>query len=419
MQEAVESMAAELAMDDDKYAADSNIFPRMFDQPMTAAIRTGQWEYQHTVLNPDGIKTNVGIHHLAPLRTWGATYKSRQEGETKLIQQEQVEEDKSRINAKATELYHYGCMGSLADINEMIGNFYALMRVIIEFDRANPPLIWTEITLFAMIFRTVEGKTWAKRHDRNMKEVLFNVRQDIQSTVAGFVSEARKTSYKTAMKNGTAISPMIFDMAIRQGTQIRSTLQSQVLLQVAGPYKEVSMIYNSFQPPDQGKDNHSKKRDAANADTTPSTPSSRNRPFQQTGNNRPTSSTVTPSGSPGSSTSSSTNNSQTPPPGKTVLVHEHPIPHRLPHPGAIFPHPTRQNQYTIMCCRSAFAERNCPMPNCTYFHFPLQLNNVNRELKAKLKTWVDGQPLVSWHPDVNNWISGNVASSNRNASNTN
>ena len=118
MQEAVESMAAELSMHNDRYASASNIFPRMFDQPLTAALRTGQWEYPHTVLNPEGIITNVGLHHLPPPRTWSASF------ETKLVQQEQVEEDKSRYSAKATELYHStGCMGSIHDLNEMIGNF--------------------------------------------------------------------------------------------------------------------------------------------------------------------------------------------------------------------------------------------------------------------------------------------------------
>ena len=399
MQEAIESIAAELAMSNDKYAADSNIFPRMFDQPMVAALRTAKWEYGHTVMNPTGVTSNIGLHHLAPVRTWGAIYKSRQEGETKLIQQEQVGEDKSRIGAKTTELYHYGCMGSLSDLNETLGNFFALMCTIAEIDPEHPPLLWTEITQFAMLFRAKDGKQWAATH-RNMREVMFNVIQDIQSTIAGFVSEAHKTSYKTAMKTGATISPQIFDMAIKQATHIRANLLNQILLQVAGPYKEVHAIYNMFQPPDMKKDN-TKKRDAS-SDGTPSTPESRNRPFQQTSSNRSNSNTVTPSGSPGSSASTS---SGPPLPAKTVLVHEHPIPNRLPHPGSIFPHPTRPNTYTIMCGRGAYAERSCPMPGCNYFHFPSQLTQVPRELKEKLKTWVSSQPKVTWHPDVANWVS--------------
>ena len=79
----------------------------------------------------------------------------------------------------------------------MIGNFFGLMNVIIEFDRANPPQHWTEIAQYVQILRSGDGKGFTGRH-RNIKEVMFNIGQDVQSIIAGFVSEARKTSYKAA-----------------------------------------------------------------------------------------------------------------------------------------------------------------------------------------------------------------------------
>ena len=109
---------------------------------------------------------------LAPPRTWTAAYKSRLEGAVKLIQQEQVEEDKSKCATKATEIYHMGRMGTLADLNETIGNFYALMHCIIMVNPDFPPLIWTEIEKFDKILRTDVGRDWADLH-RNIKEVLF------------------------------------------------------------------------------------------------------------------------------------------------------------------------------------------------------------------------------------------------------
>ena len=123
MQDAIESMSAALAHDDDRFASAANLYSRLFDQPLSAALRTGQWEQNHTVLNPDGVKSNLGIHHLAPPRTMSASYRTRQQGAILLVQQEQVEEDSSRIQAKATEPYYNGRMGSPADINKMIGFF--------------------------------------------------------------------------------------------------------------------------------------------------------------------------------------------------------------------------------------------------------------------------------------------------------
>lgn len=414
MHEAVETMAAELSMQDNSFASSSNLFPRMFDQPLTAAIRTGQWEYQHTVLNPEGIKTNFGLHHLAPPRTWTATYIIRQQGELQLTQQEQVEEDKSRYNAKMTELYHMGCMGTISDILEMVGNLYGLMCVIIEFDREHPPLIWAEILQYMQILRSGDGKLFIGRH-RNIKEVMFNIGQDVQSTIAGFVSEARKTSYKTAMKSGAAISPRIFESAQSQASELRSRFTLAVLSASAGTYKDTSVVFKLFQPEPTKDELNRKKREAVN-DAGQGTPTSarNHRPFTSNNNRHGTGSSsqqsahaVTPSGSPQAAV----------PPGKTVFVHTNPVPQKLPHPGAIFPHPTRANQFTILCCRSAFDGRTCTIPNCAFYHFPNQLNQVPRDLKEKLKEWVSNHTLVSWHADAANWANpaGNVRTSTRSA----
>ena len=416
MHEAVETMAAELSMQDNHFASASNLFPRMFDQPLTAALRTGQWEYQHTVLNPEGIKTNFGIPHLAPPRTWTTAYITRQQGELQLTQQEQVEEDRSRFQAKTTELYHSGCMGSISDIHEMIGNFYGLMSVIIDFDRANPPLIWTEIAQYVQILRSGDGKGFTSRH-RNIKEVMFNIGQDVQSIIAGFVSEARKTSYKAAVKAGNDISPLIFSMAQNQANELRSRFTLTVLAASAGTYKDVSVIYKLFMPEPTKDEKDKKKREAGQDAYSNSSSSARNRPFATTGGSNHNSGSspqptnrVTPNGSPTAAASL---------PGKTVFVHISPAPQKLPHPGAIFPHPTRANQFIILCCRSAFEGRSCTIPTCAFYHFPNQLTQVPRDLKDKLKEWVSNHNLVSWHADAANWANppGNVRSGSRAATN--
>ena len=169
MHEAVKTMAAELSIQDNLFASTSNLFPCMFDQPLAAAIRTCQWEHQHTALNPEGIKTNFGLHHLARPRIQTATNITRQQGKLHLTQQEQLEEDKSCFNAKTLEFYHMSCMGTISYIHEMVGNLYGLMCVIIEFDQANPPLIWAEIKQYMQILHSGKGKLFVGRH-RNIKD---------------------------------------------------------------------------------------------------------------------------------------------------------------------------------------------------------------------------------------------------------
>jgi hypothetical protein len=415
MRDAVEAQTAEFSQSNDKFASAANLSPKMFDQPLTAALRSGQWEHKHTVLNPDGIKSNFGLYHLAPPRTNSAIYRSRQEGEILLVQQEQVEEDKSRVNAKITDLYFNGRMGTLFEVHEMIGNFFALMNVIIEFDVRHPPILWTEITKFDKIFRTEEGRNWCEMH-RHAREILFNVIQEIQSTIAGFVNEARKQGYKKLVSTGTGVSSMIFSDALLQSNHIITNFTSTVLSMGAGNYKESTLLFKIFNP------EREKRRRDGTADTHNTTPASNRQRTTGGTSDRPLPhrphATVSPTSS--SQGSSSTSAAPSGPPGKTVFLHEgSPPPMRLPHPGAIFPHATRTNNLTLMCCRSAYSGRDCTTPNCTFYHFPNQLSNVPRELKDKLKDWVTRTPLVQWHGDAVNWATpGTTASSQPRSSST-
>jgi hypothetical protein len=400
MQDIIEETIAQLSSEDNRFAAACNLIPRMFDQPLVAAIRSGMWEHQHTVLNPDGIKTHFGLHHIAPPRTWSILYKTRMEGEMMLVRQEQVDEDKSRLQAKTTDLYHMGKMGSLADINELLGNFFGLLNAIATFSANNPPAIWLEILAFEKIIRTREGKQWFDLH-RNLREVPFNVVQDIQSTLAGFAAEARKPGYRTAVSAGILISPKIFYLAQQQGIELRRTLQNTVLTMAAGHYNLVPLTYKFFQP-EQIRDS-TRKRDASTAATTDSPhPASRQRPNPAT-TNAPRTNPDATHRSPTAASPASPSTTQQATAGKTVLkiIGEQNI--KMPHPGPIFAHPTKPNQFTLMCCRSAYDGKQCPLNPCNFFHFPQNLSSVSNATKAKLQKWVGEQDNVTWAPAATTW----------------
>ena len=61
-----------------QFALASDLKAELFDQPLTAAIRTATWAHQHTVLHPKGIEIHFPFHHLAPAaQTWTAEYKKQ------------------------------------------------------------------------------------------------------------------------------------------------------------------------------------------------------------------------------------------------------------------------------------------------------------------------------------------------------
>ncbi|KAI2494796.1 hypothetical protein MHU86_19747 [Fragilaria crotonensis] len=239
------------------------------------------------------------------------------------------------------------------------------MNTIVTINEENPPTIWSEIVEFDKIMRTSEGRKWFNVH-RNAKELMFNVVQDLTSTVAGFVAIARRPGYHEALSTGT-ISPDIFTFPQLQGKQLRLNLQSTILTMLAGPYKEASFIFKSFQPPEPPK-----KR-PAQADVPGESPTTKTRTGTGTGtatNNRiprtPTTGTPNPSSLidniPGQPT----------PQGKTILKQIAGDPTtKLLHPGPIFPHPTRPNKFTLPVPQR-LRRQTMHLSNVQFLSFPTQ-----------------------------------------------
>lgn len=414
MQDIIEETTASLSNNDNRFAAASNLTPKMFDQPLTAALRTGVWEHQHTVLHPEGLKTHFGFHHIAPPKSWSATYKTRLAGEMKIIQQEQVEEDKTKINTKNTELYHMGRVGTISALNETIGNFFALMYSIIEYNQEAPPTIWLELIAFDRILRTPEGRQWCDLHHK-APEVIFNVTQDIQSTIAGFVAEARRAGYKQGLAAGVTISPKIFQLPMQQGTELRRKLQNTVLTMSALHYQETPMTFKLFFPEQLQKDNNPNKKRETNAtpETDTQQPKTKN---QKTHNNNnqtnpaPTTNNATNPNRNPTSTQNAQAGAPQPTAGKTVLKLTTEGSMKLPHPGPVFPHPTKPTNLTLMCCRSAFEGHHCPYNPCKFYHFPSNLASVPANVKKALQDWVKDEPNVTWTTKAQTW--GTASSGN-------
>ena len=299
-------------------------------------------------------------------------------------------------------------MHSINDINEIIGNFNCLMHMMIKVDPDNPPTVRIEIAAFDLVMRSSEGRKWFEQH-RSVRELLFNVIQDIQSTIAGLISVARRQGYHTAILEGrTPIAHEIFDNPQLQGKQLRRNLQSTILTMQAGPYKEASFVFTNFQPPETRKRNApsetgetSNTRTCTNANQSTSNNDSSN----PSGNN----STRIPRAAATQRPNLAGLIANTTPPAtthdKTILKQlATDATARLLHPGPSFPHHNKPNHFTLVCCRSAYEGETCAFETCNFFHFPKNnLNTVSADIKTKLVAWVATQPSVKWTAAAANW----------------
>jgi hypothetical protein len=179
-----------------------------------------------------------------------------------------------------------------------------------------------------------------------------------------------------------------------QGTRLRQNLQSTILTMTAGPYKEASVVFKSFQPPEFATKKRSAPNDATGESPTNRTRSNGNGNTMTTINNRIPRNP--PTGSP--STTGLLDNSPAPTTtqGKTILKQlATDSSAKLLHPGPIFPHPTRPNKFTLLCCRSAYEGKTCTYQHATSSIF--QTISIILSAQRLKQKWLHGytpkQPL--------------------------
>ena len=379
---------------DNRFASASELKAELFDQSTTAAIRSGNWEHRHTVLHPDGIKTHFAFHHLAPPRTWAANYKSRMEGAIKVTQQEQVEEASSRTQAKATDLYHFGRMRSLNDINCMIGIFFCLMNTIIEYDANSRPAVWLEIVEFdTTMRRSPKKRATGSTTTETSKNWCLTWFKKLRQTSLDLLQSQEIPNTKSNRRRST--NPP-WHLQIRKRTRYQPPIRTRsiILTIQADRYSTAALVFKLFQPPE------TKKRQAQNETGTKS-PTNKSKANNGTANGR-----IPRNASTGTQNSRGliTNIPAAPGlPGKKIFKNLS-TDDKMLHPGPIFPHQTRPNKFTLLCCRASYDGKTCTYNPCNSFHFPETLNNsVSNEIKTKMVSWVKTQPLVEWLPEAEAW----------------
>ena len=149
----------------------------------------------------------------------------------------------------------------------------------------------------------------------------------------------------------------MFTQAERQSLHITTQFSNIVLSMMAGQYRESTLLLPGIFPDSIEK--HKKRERNDGNDGNQGSSNTRQRTSATNDRNR-SSNTVTPSGSPPTAAAVA-------PRGVTVFLHKGtPPPLKLPHPGAIFPHPNHgQNRLTVLCCRSAFDGCQCTMIHCS------------------------------------------------------
>jgi hypothetical protein len=215
---------------------------------VTTLLRRACTAIEPPTIDPDGIADKLGLYHLASPRTESVIYKDRLAGSRRLLRQELVEEDSTKLARKATELYRGGSMETGANIHSILSNFWNLGDFMIADFKEHPPALRLALAEFDNIMRSPEGRRWLALH-RTLPHVFHSIRMYLQQIFCLFASLPSCLEYCDEVRAGRPIDVLALDQLSEQARELCQKFQNIVPTMALGDYATIPTTLVLFRPP--------------------------------------------------------------------------------------------------------------------------------------------------------------------------
>lgn len=372
LQQMMTDFQMSIASSDKAIDIDCNFNTAVFDAFFATQIQQCRFATKSIVINEDAPATEIGIHHFGPVNQQSHEYKEVQRGNLKILHQEQVGEDKSKISNRRTSLFTNIDLDSFSSIVKMLSTFIGFVRMVTVYDEKNPPDMIDGLLNGLRALRSEEAQVFERNHCKS-PGICFNVAQDFQNMTLGFVNASHKSPYRQAILEKQPLPPSIMSKAKRvQNIYLNNMVQifnsgiMQAYLNVPKTY--TTIFYGKTGTSDRKPAESPKVKTPTKNDRQPPTqPPARDNQQQQ---NRRGILKFTGEGKP-------------------------------PIPDMSFPHPTNPNQKSPMCMNSALKNKECRFgTRCRLFHAS-KPSEIPANLRAPMQAWVTATPGMEWAQRMN------------------
>jgi hypothetical protein len=336
--------------------------PNMFDAVFASTLRKFGWTTEVPNLQPHLVKYALGIYHFAQVRAQSHLFTQRAEQGRIIMRQEDLDEDKSRREKKNTDLYHYGLMGSRAQILAAMANFYAFSKYVVDDMDDDVPTVIKTVLQVVKILNSMEGRKFGE-HFQNNREIFHSMLMDTQQVLNNFTRIATRYEYRQAILNSNVISVDAYKNAVMSSQVYINKIYNAITMMAMDQYSVIPITLALFLP-------HSEER--KKADKKPREPSDRSNPNAMEVDPDKKKDPKQPK----------TKKSSKGTPG--ILRWDGKAGH-IPFPNVWQDKPDGSKQK--LCANFTFQDRICKRPACNFFHAKSQ-TCLSPDVLADLQKWV-------------------------------
>jgi hypothetical protein len=169
------------------------------------ALQTFRWMGRGWIDAGAHIKTELCVAHFFPNPVKSAVFTDYVHAGQRVLQQEAIGEDKSKSDAKQSDLFYHGRISSLSDLISTICNLIVTFDFMLADMDSKPPFFLKPIRGLLDAIQGDSGRDWLNKHSA-VDHLYVALAAEVQQMLLPFINLATNTSIRRSLKANQPLS---------------------------------------------------------------------------------------------------------------------------------------------------------------------------------------------------------------------
>lgn len=210
-------------------------------------LRSFGWCSDSMVLYPERASRDISLIHFLPSRGKSVSYTNYLLQGQRIMLQEAMDEDKSRVTAKKTDLFFHGKLDAFADVVSTLSNFFMFVAFCTD-DQSNEPTVIRLLKEYFDCMYSNVGRRWVQMHVETHTHLLLRLLLDCNAIIQPFVELSMNPDCIDCALSKTAIKPTFMDEAIARASFPKNNLMNCATSGDLNQYSTVPELWTMMYP---------------------------------------------------------------------------------------------------------------------------------------------------------------------------
>lgn len=230
---------------ENRIQAGATLSVSQLDAPMLTRLKNFQFATEPLAIQPNRVKSELSPFSFLTARTNSVVFQERLHAGAKIQAQVMMEEDKSRVARRQTDLYYQGQQDTLHAVLAPISNFYILGQVISPaFAKSE---LWRALKTYYNQCSSHKARAWSDAH-ATVQTVFHNMVLDLANVMGSYMTLGNHLEYRTAVTSDRPISPKAYQDATSQCESVVHQLNQLMTHMQPGRYTDAPATHEFFFP---------------------------------------------------------------------------------------------------------------------------------------------------------------------------